>query len=274
VSEAEKAMGIASAGWLVRMRDYASKMKAVDQMRRFSSTLIREKARHDRRVYGFTSVKLGTGVTRVVLETARTLSQLGPKVLVIDANSFKPHGGFEHLKTGLTDYLSGHAELDNVVSSFKHEDVTLDVVSIGSYRSNGLRRLDKFKQAMTQWSENYDFILVDVPPLLLSADAELLIQVIGQVFLVAEIQSMTKADVVRAKGVLEKLDPDAVGLFVNSVPIGPSSSGVDPVIVESLTGKKYNEFMKAPYWSLRFEMLKTQWSAWRKYRRAAKPIKS
>jgi hypothetical protein len=65
-----------------------------------------------------------------------------------------------------------------------------------------------------------------------------------------------------------------VGLFVNSVPIGPSSSGVDPVIVESLTGKKFNEFMKVPYWSLRFEMLKTQWSAWRKYRRAAKHIKS
>jgi Mrp family chromosome partitioning ATPase/uncharacterized protein involved in exopolysaccharide biosynthesis len=274
VNEAEKAMGIASAGWLVRMRDYASKMKAVDQMRRFSSTLIREKARHDRRVYGFTSVKLGTGVTRVVLETARTLSQLGPKVLVIDANSFKPHGGFEHLKTGLTDYLSGHAELDNVVSSFRHEDVTLDVVSIGSYRSNGLRRLDKFKQAMAQWSETYDFILVDVPPLLLSADAELLIEVIGQVFLVAEIQSMTKADVVRAKGVLEKLDPDAVGLFVNSVPIGPSSSGVDPVIVESLTGKKYKEFMKVPYWSLRMEMLKTQWTAWRMQRRAAKFIQT
>jgi hypothetical protein len=255
VSEAEKAMGIASAGWLVRMRDYASKMKAVDQMRRFSSTLIREKARHERRVYGFTSVKLGTGVTRVVLETARTLSQLGPKVLVIDANSFKPNGGFDHLKTGLTDYLSGHAELDEVVSSFRHEDVTLDVVSIGSYRPNGLRRLDKFKQAMAQWSE-------------------LLIEVIGQVFLVAEIQTMTKADVVRAKGVLEKLDPDAVGLFVNSVPIGPSSSGVDPVIVESLTGKKYKEFMKVPYWSLRMEMLKTQWTAWRMQRRAAKFIQT
>ncbi|PUE46382.1 hypothetical protein B9Z47_13585 [Limnohabitans sp. 2KL-1] len=274
VMEAEKAMGISAAGWLVRMRDYASKMKAADQMRRFSSTLIREKARHNRQVYGFTSVKLGTGVTRVVLETARTLVQLGPKVLVIDANSFKPHGAFEDFKIGLTDYLSGRAELTQVVSSFNHEGTLLDVVSIGAYRTNGLRRLDKFKLAMTEWSQSYDFILVDVPPLLLSADAELLIEVIGQVFLVAEIQSMTKADVVRAKGVLEKLDPDAVGLFVNGVPIGPSSSGVDPVIVESLTGKKYKEFMQVPYWSLRLEMLKTQWSAWRMQRRAAKFIKT
>jgi Mrp family chromosome partitioning ATPase/uncharacterized protein involved in exopolysaccharide biosynthesis len=274
VTEAEKAMGIAAAGWLVRMRDYATKMKAADQMRRFSSTLIREKARHNRQVYGFTSVKLGTGVTRVVLETAQTLTQLGPKVLVIDANSFKPHGGFESFKTGLTDYLSGDAELDQVVSRFNHEGIKLEVVSIGSLRTNGLRRLDKFKLAMTTWSQSYDFILVDVPPLLLSADAELLIEVIGQVFLVAEIQSMTKADVVRAKGVLEKLDPDAVGLFVNSVPIGPSSSGVDPVIVESLTGKKYKEFMQVPYWSLRLEIFKTQWSAWRMQRRSAKFIKS
>jgi uncharacterized protein involved in exopolysaccharide biosynthesis len=152
VTEAEKAMGISAAGWLVRMRDYASRMKAADQMRRFSSTLIREKARHNRQLYGFTSVKLGTGVTRVVLETARTLVQLGPKVLVIDANSFKPHGGFESFKTGLTDYLSGRAELQEVVSSFNHEGTTLNVVSIGSYRTNGLRRLDKFKLAMTQWS--------------------------------------------------------------------------------------------------------------------------
>ena len=160
------------------------------------------------------------------------------------------------------------------MSSFTHEGTALDVVSIGTSRTNGLRRLDRFKSAMTQWSQSYDFILVDVPPLLLSADAELLIEVIGQVFLVAEIQAMTKSEVVRAKGVLEKLDPDAVGLFVNGVPIGPSGSGVDPVIVESLTGKKYNEFMRVPYWSLRLEMLKTQWSAWRMQRRAAKFIKT
>ncbi len=274
VNEAEKAMGISAAGWLVRMRDYASKMKAADQMRRFSATLIREKARHNRQVYGFTSVKLGTGVTRVVLETARTLVQLGPRVLVIDANSFKPHSAFEHMSVGLTDFLEGRAELEQAVSSFNHEGTALDVVSIGTSRTNGLRRLDRFKSAMTQWSQSYDFILVDVPPLLLSADAELLIEVIGQVFLVAEIQAMTKSEVVRAKGVLEKLDPDAVGLFVNGVPIGPSGSGVDPVIVESLTGKKYNEFMRVPYWSLRLEMLKTQWSAWRMQRRAAKFIKT
>jgi len=216
VTEVEKAMGIPAAGWLVRIRDHASKLKAVDQMRRFSSTLIREKARHNRQVYGFTSVKLGTGVTRVVLETASTLVQLGPKVLVIDANSFKPHADFEQFKIGLTDYLSGRAELAQVVSSFNYEGTPLDVVSIGAYRANGLRRLDIFKLALTQWSEMYDFILVDVPPLLLSADAELLIEVIGQVFLVAEIQFMTKADVVRAKGVLEKARSGmTVGLFVN-----------------------------------------------------------
>jgi succinoglycan biosynthesis transport protein ExoP len=267
VTEAEKAMGISAAGWLVRMRDYASKMKAADQMRRFSSTLIREKARHSRQVYGFTSVKLGAGVTQVVLETARTLIQLGPKVLVIDANSFKPHAGFDSFKIGLTDYLSGRAELAQVVSSFIHDGTALDVVSIGAFRASGLRRLDKFKLAMTQWSQAYDFILVDVPPLLLSADAELLIEVIGQVFLVVEIQSMTKADVVRAKSVLEKLDPEAVGLFVNSVSIGRSSSGVDPVVVESLTGKKYSQFMNVPYPLLKWEILLTRWQAWRMQRR-------
>lgn len=274
VGESEKAMGISAAGWLVRIRDYASKMKAADQMRRFSATLIREKARQNRSVFAFTSVKLGTGVSRVVLETASTLVKLGPRVLVIDANSFKPHAGFEHLSVGLTDLLAGSVEIEQVVSRYSYEGTSIDVVSLGSHRAHGLQRLDKFKRALEQWTQPYEFILVDVPPLLLSADAELLIEVIGQVFLVAEIHAMTKADVIRAKGVLAKLDPNSVGLFVNSVPIGPSSNGLDPVIVESLTGKKYNEFMRVPYWSLRLEMLKTQWSTWRMQMRTAKAMKA
>ena len=57
--------------------------------------------------------------------------------------------------------------------------------------------------------------LVDIPPILPSADAELLVDVVGQVFLVAEAGMVSKRDVSRVRAVLEQLDPGAVGLIVN-----------------------------------------------------------
>ena len=51
----------------------------------------------------------------------------------------------------------------------------IDVVSIGHEADRGLTRIDLLRQALAAWSDGYDHVLCDLPPLLLSADAELFI---------------------------------------------------------------------------------------------------
>jgi Mrp family chromosome partitioning ATPase len=120
-----------------------------------------------------------------------------------------------------------------------------------------------FKAALQTWREQFDMVLIDLPPLLPSADAELLIDAIGQVFLLVEAEVLTKADVVRARVQLERMDPDAVGLIVNRVPV---ESGGDPIrtqLVETITGDSFNHFMSSPQIALRWNLLRLRLQQWR-----------
>ena len=259
VNEAEKLMGIAAAGWQLEGADLPSQIFAKEQTRRFASTLIRNKTRSGKSVFSFTSVKTVGSATTVILNTAAVLKQLGHQVLVVDANSFSPSPVFGSDTPGLSDYLSGRAGLDEIVQAVSHQDEQVRGVGFGAEIATGVQRLDLLRQAIGEWSKAYEFILIDLPPVLLSADAELLIDALGQVFLVLEAQSVSKGEVTRAKRVLEKLDPEAVGLFVNNIPMFQSGGYMKELMVETLTKEKFSRFMSLSSLRLQVELLRAQW---------------
>jgi Mrp family chromosome partitioning ATPase len=141
-----------------------------------------------------------------------------------------------------------------------HKEATLDVVGIGAERAGGIKRLDLLKQALAEWSARYDYVLFDLPPILLSADAEMLVEALGQVFLVVEAEAETKGEVGRARRLLERIDPEAVGLFVNRVPLLRGNSYMEKLIVETITRENYSRFMSLPRWRLWLEVLRAKWS--------------
>lgn len=261
VNEAEKLLGIAAAGWQLAVVDLPSQMYANEQTRRFASTLMRNRTRSGQNVFAFASIKSVGAATSVILDTAAVLTQLGSRVLVVDANSFSSSPVFDATVPGLSDYLSGHADRVQIQQNIVHQDVTLSGVGFGGQltRGQGLQRLDRLKAVVSDWSASYDFILFDLPPLLLSADAELLIDALGQVFLVLEAQSVIKGEVTRAKRVLEKLDPEAVGLFVNNIPVFQGGGYMKELMVETLTKESFSRFMSLSSFQLYIELLRTQW---------------
>ncbi len=267
VTEAEKLMGIPAAGWQIHREDLPTQLYSEDLTRRFVSALIRIRNRHNRQTFAFTSVKSSGGTTTTILDTAVALRELGARPLVIEANTFAPFGGFDGLRPGLSEYLAGSASLAELPHTYNHQGKALDVVSIGGQRSSGLKRLDLLMQGVTTWTQQYDYLLVDLPPVLLSADAEMLIEALGQVFLVIEAEAVVKGEVSRAKRLLQKIDPEAVGLFVNNVPLFRGSGYMEALIIETLTGSKLSRFMSLNQWRLQWELLRTQWSIWRKSRK-------
>ena len=259
VNDAEKLMGIPAAGWQLEGKDLPSQIFAKEQTRRFVSALIRNKTRSGKNVFAFTSVKTVGSATSVILDAALVVQQLGQRVLVLEANSFSPSPVFNVHTPGLSDYLADQTAIENIHQTIVYQDEQLDCIGFGSKLDGGVQRLDLLMQAVRQWSQQYDFVLIDLPPVLLSADAELLIDALGQVFMVLEAQSVSKGEVTRAKRLLEKLDPEAVGLFVSNVPVFQQGGYMKELMVETLTKERFSRFMSLSNLRLQLELLRVRW---------------
>lgn len=263
VGDAERAMNIASAAWLVAVGDESTRILARDQFRRFASTLLRNHARGARGAFAFTSVKVGGGASAVILEVARTLLQLGSRVLVVDANSLALDSPMRTPHAGLSELLTGDADANQVIEQQRQLGVNMDVVPFGQGGEASIQRLDVLKVALEQWSQRYDIVLLDLPPILPSADAELLIDVIGQVFLVVEAEATTKGEVARARAQLEKLAPEAVGLVVNRVPLETGGNELKAQMVETITHGRFQTFMSMSALQLQVQLLALRWQRMR-----------
>ena len=264
VGDAERAMGIASAGWLVQADNEATRLLRDDQTRRLASTLLRNRTRTGAQVFAFTSARVGGGATAVVRDLAAMLQHLGSRVLVVEANSLSPSpdGGSVD---GLSAVMSGRIDPGAAVTSLRHGDATFDFVPYGSNR-RAVERLDRLDEALAHWTSQYEVVLVDVPPLLPSADAELLVDLIGQVFLVVEAGAVSKSDVARCRATLEKLDPRAVGLIVNRVTFDLVGAYARDYVVENITGGRVDRFLNVSQIRL---WLQLQHAAWARRRMAA-----
>jgi Mrp family chromosome partitioning ATPase len=251
-----------AAGWQIGREDLPTELFSSEQSRRFAATLIRNRTRLERSVYAFTAARMHGGTTTTVLDTAHTLVGLGNKVLVVDANSFTHNPAFDPTHPGLSDMLLGTSEGATTIQTVNHGDSSLDVVGVGTQTSAGLKRLDRLQAMIKTWSDAYDYVLFDLPPVLLSADAEMLIEEIGQVFLVVECESATKGEILRAKRQLQKIDPEAVGLFVNRVPLFRGGAGgyIEQSVVETLTRHRFSRFDAGAYLRLQLDLVRTRWA--------------
>jgi len=215
VNDAEKLLGMPAAGWQVDVQDESTRRFAAEQTRRFVATLLRNRRAGGRNLFAFTAVKSGAGVTRLISETAAALAQIGQRVLVVSLQSA----------------TSGPAPLAG------HEAGAAPGVQRLAWRQapgGGLRRLDLLEPAMERWSARHDFVFFDLAPLLLSADAEMLVQAAGQVFLVVEAEGVMRGEILRARRMLQKIDPQAVGLLVNRIRVFRGSGYMETLIAETL----------------------------------------
>ncbi|MDH4390578.1 MAG: AAA family ATPase [Aquabacterium sp.] len=258
VSDAEKVLGIDSAAWFVDKASEAAAALSTGQFKRFASALVRNRNNGADGVFAFTSARVGGGCTEVVTQAALQLKALGSRVLVVDANTLALNSPFKHDGPGLTDHLAGRAELAEIVATDTAALPGIDVVSVGSLREGGLKRMDRMRQALQAWRQQYDMVLLDIPPLLPSADAELLVDTAKQVFVVVEAVAVSKAELGQLRAQLARQAPDSVGLLVNRVPLEQGSDALNQHILEGITGGRFSRFMSTSALQLRLELIRYQ----------------
>jgi capsular exopolysaccharide synthesis family protein len=161
------------------------------------------------------------GKSTVSANLAAAIAQLGRKVLLIDADMRVPSQ--HHLwqltnAVGLSEVLVGQAEFNTAVSKVMDN---LDVLSAGVRPPNPLALLDSKRMAslIESFSSqyNYDFVIIDAPPLLLAADALTLSQMTDGILLVARPGLIDSNSANAAQEMLDRSNYNVLGLVVNGI---------------------------------------------------------
>jgi polysaccharide biosynthesis transport protein len=259
VNDVERLMGIPPAGWQIERGDAAAEIFAEEQLRRLASSLVRARDNSGSRIFGFTGIKPAVGTTTLVLDLGRTLQALGFKVLLVEANGVTRDERFVTDKPGLLEYLRGKAKSSEVIGGRTRDEPPR--VAVGGKGVETLPRLDRLKAVIVHWGSIADFVLVDMPALLASADAELLARTVGNTLLVVQAGRTEKGELMRARRTLLRIDPESVGVVVNRVAPFQGGGYLKEQMIESITGRSAVTFLNLPDWRLR-------WATWRLKRRS------
>lgn len=165
-----------------------------------------------------TSASPGEGKSTASLALARNFSELGRRVLLIDADMRNPS---LHKKMaidnaiGLSNFLAGAASLTDVLHYT--EMVGLAVITTGPLPPNPAELLqdDNMRRLLADGGELYDLVIIDGPPVMGLADAPILANLSEGVMLVVQAGSTRKTLAVNAVKRLQAARAQIVGVLIN-----------------------------------------------------------
>ncbi len=169
-----------------------------------------------------TSPASGAGKTLVVSNLALAMAQAGQRVLMVDADWRAPrlHRIFkkDRYTKGLSTVLTGRTTLAEAIEPTG--TTNLDILTCGPDASNLTEALtsERLKQMITTLASQYDRILIDAPPMLSTADAQILAAQCDGSVLVLRAQASTRKDSMLACSELTAVNARILGIVVNAVP--------------------------------------------------------
>jgi polysaccharide biosynthesis transport protein len=169
----------------------------------------------------------GEGKSFVAANLAVAAAQSGRRVLLVDADMRRPrqHKIWEQSNlTGLSNILVGQAEL---ATTTKEVLMTLDLVSAGTIPPNPAALLESKRMAalIQEATNEYDFVIIDAPPLTAVADAQILGKLVDGILLVVRPGVVNSAAASATDTLLAQSGQRVLGMVVNGVTAGSSYGG-------------------------------------------------
>ncbi len=198
----------------IRHRVTFSIVESYKNIRTNILTLLEKK---DAKILQFSSPDASEGKSTTSLNIAITISQLGKKVLIIDADIHRPslHKKLKiDNKRGLWDVIAENADVKDIVHT---HNSFLDVLTCNnsSVKSSELLNSEKFGSLLTELRDLYDVIIIDSPPINPVSDALVISQKVDAVVLIVRAFSTTYDAFRKAVKSLEILEVDIDGVIIN-----------------------------------------------------------
>ncbi|MDD3252120.1 MAG: CpsD/CapB family tyrosine-protein kinase [Lachnospiraceae bacterium] len=116
-----------------------------------------------------TSALPDEGKSDIAFALAQSLAQIGKRIIVIDADIRKSilvaRYQLEQEIDGLSQYLSGQRVMEDII--YPTDTKGLDIIFAGPYSPNPAELLEEhlFGEMLDNLSEQYDYIVIDTPPM-------------------------------------------------------------------------------------------------------------
>jgi protein-tyrosine kinase len=161
---------------------------------------------------------LGEGCSYVSANLAITFAQLGMRTLLIDANlrHSSQHRLF-NLKNdiGLADILSGHTGKVVIDPLDAIDNLSILTAGAASTHSQQLLSRASFTELIKQTTAQYDVVLVDTAPAMLSSDAQAAAAACSGVVFVSRLNHTRLADLTEMRDQLAITNAKVVGSVIN-----------------------------------------------------------
>lgn len=175
----------------------------------------------DKKVIGLTSCSPNEGKSTVSLHLSRSFAEAGKKTLLIDADMrksvlFSEYADGSHT-SGLSHLLTGQASFEEAAVSTQYPD--LDILFAGVYPPNPVRLLEskEFHDLIAAVREEYDYVIIDLPPIGSVIDAAVAAKVCDGVAMVVASEVNSARDARECKRQLEKSGTPILGAILNMV---------------------------------------------------------
>ena len=178
------------------------------------------------RVILFTSSIQDEGKSETSFQLAISFAKLDKKVLYVDADMrksvFTTRYQIKENVQGLSQYLSGQNTEDIV---YKTNIKNMDVVFAGPYAHNPAELLyeNKLDEFIKKQRLQYDYIIIDAPPLANIVDAAVIGRCVDGAVIVVKSATVSQRMVKRVKDQLEKVNCKIIGAVLNGVEMKKNS---------------------------------------------------
>jgi capsular exopolysaccharide family len=175
------------------------------------------------KVLTFTSCTPNEGKSSVSFNLAVSFAEAGKKVILIDADLRKSVliGRYKvgEINFGLTHYLSGQKELQEVLCNTDVEN--MDIIFSGSYSPNPAELLNhsRFGNMISKLREEYDYVIIDTPPLGSVIDSAIVAKISDGAIIVIEANAISYKFAQSVKDQLDKSNCRILGAVINKIPM-------------------------------------------------------
>jgi capsular exopolysaccharide synthesis family protein len=162
----------------------------------------------------------GEGKSTTLNNLAFTCAKGGYNVLVVDADLRRPsqHTIFDVPNTfGLTDYLQGKADLEEVVKTTRIDNLSFIPSGQLPSESVGILNSQRMMELMRKLKTQYDLVFFDSPPILGVSDGSVLASEVDMTIMVVQHRRFPRAMLQRVKQAVMNVGGRLIGVVLNNV---------------------------------------------------------
>lgn len=190
---------------------YAESIKSIKINIKYSSI------NYEKKIMVITSTEQGDGKSTIISNLALSLAQDNKKVILLDCDLRRPSINYIFKlrnEVGLTDYLSGEKDLEDVLDKYSSK---LDILTTGPLpqKTTEVLSTKNFENLLANLRIKYDYVLLDTTPLGVVADAQVLAAKADGVVLVVRDDKTRKEKLILAKKKIDMVGGNIIGAVVN-----------------------------------------------------------